>query len=376
MTTSAKLGAILMSWIQRNMTLFLVVVVPTTIAVVYFGLIASDVYISESEFVVRTHTPSSQSEGIVGSLLRNTGLGYQDDNSALVRDYVLSRDAARELDHTLGIRSRYSSHRVSIFDRFPGLSWNRSFEKFFVYYRRHVAVGVDPASAILNLEVRAYSAEDARAINEALLAMAEKMVNALNMRSHQDIVSYAERDVDAAAGKAAAATLALAEYRSKNAVFEANKQADIKLKEIANLQEQLVAVETQLVELGRLAPQSPQILALHDRATALKGAIAAETAKVTGSPKSLTAHAATLDRLLVDLDVADKLLGAAVASLATARSQALNKEVYLERLVEPALPDYAVEPRRIRSVVTVLLVSLLAWGVASLVLASIREHAE
>ena len=138
----------------------------------------------------------------------------------------------------------------------------------------------------------------------------------------------------------------------------------------------MVSAETQLIELTRLAPRNPQIPALRDRVIALRSGISTETGKITGSGTSLTAHAATLDRLLVDLDVSNKLLEAAVASLATARSQALNKEVYLERLVEPALPDYAMQPRRARSIFTVFLASLLTWGVASLVLASIQEHAE
>jgi capsular polysaccharide transport system permease protein len=35
-----------------------------------------------------------------------------------------------------------------------------------------------------------------------------------------------------------------------------------------------------------------------------------------------------------------------------------------------------MEPRRIRSALTVFLLGLIAWGVVSLVLASIREHGE
>jgi capsular polysaccharide transport system permease protein len=35
-----------------------------------------------------------------------------------------------------------------------------------------------------------------------------------------------------------------------------------------------------------------------------------------------------------------------------------------------------VEPRRLRAIVTVLVLSLIAWGVASLLVASIREHAD
>ena len=73
---------------------------------------------------------------------------------------------------------------------------------------------------------------------------------------------------------------------------------------------------------------------------------------------------------------ADKQFASALASLESARSEAERKQLYLERLVTPNLPDKALEPRRIRSVFMVLAVGLLAWGVVSLLVASIKEHAD
>jgi capsular polysaccharide transport system permease protein len=72
--------------------------------------------------------------------------------------------------------------------------------------------------------------------------------------------------------------------------------------------------------------------------------------------------------------MADKQLGVALAELATARSDAVRKELYLERLVQPNVPDKAMQPRRLRAVVTVFLVGVIAWGTVNLLLASIREH--
>jgi capsular polysaccharide transport system permease protein len=40
------------------------------------------------------------------------------------------------------------------------------------------------------------------------------------------------------------------------------------------------------------------------------------------------------------------------------------------------VPDRAIEPRRSRSVFTAFLLGLIAWGAVSLVLASVREHAD
>jgi capsular polysaccharide transport system permease protein len=66
----------------------------------------------------------------------------------------------------------------------------------------------------------------------------------------------------------------------------------------------------------------------------------------------------------------------ALAELESARAEAQQKQVYLERLVEPNLPDKAMQPRRIRSVFTVFMLGLIGWGVATLLIASVREHSE
>ena len=62
------------------------------------------------------------------------------------------------------------------------------------------------------------------------------------------------------------------------------------------------------------------------------------------------------------------------AALEAARNEAQRQQFYLERIVQPNLPDIAIEPRRLRSVVIVFLLGLLAWGILSLLVASIREH--
>jgi capsular polysaccharide transport system permease protein len=108
----------------------------------------------------------------------------------------------------------------------------------------------------------------------------------------------------------------------------------------------------------------------------LRAAVADETSRVTGREGGLTTLSPEFDRLALEKTFADRQLGTALAALDSARSEAARKQLYLERLVQPNLPDRAVEPRRLRAVVTVLLVGLMLWGVVSLVVAGVREHVE
>ena len=364
-------------WLRRHWLLVLMVVAPPLGAVVYYGLIASDVYVSESRFLVRS--PQTQApSGLVGQLLQTSGLTpHSQDDTYSVRDYILSRDALRELDEKLHLRQSFSNPEVDIFDRFPGLAWwNRTFEKLYLYYGKHVTVEYDPVSSISILTARAFTAEDAYKINHALLDMSERLVNTLNDRSRRDLIGFSENEVKIASDKAKDAALALLSYRSSQSVFEPDKQAALQLESVSKIQQELIVTETEIAQLKKLSPDNPQMGALEARAQSLRDAIASEASKVTSPRGSFSARAPNFERLALDVEFADKQLGVTLAELESARAEALRKQLYLETLVQPNLPDKAMEPKRIRSISAFLIISLFAWAVVSILIASVREHAD
>jgi capsular polysaccharide transport system permease protein len=363
------------TWLKRHIVVVLTVIAPTAVAILYYGIFASDVFISESRFLVRS--PQHQMQGgFMGEILQSSGLTHSQDDSYSVHDYILSRDALHELDDKIGIRKIFTSKQVDALNRFPGLSRDESFEEFYRYYGKHVGVEYDSATSITTLTVRAFTARDAARINDLLLQMSERLVNTLNQRSRQDLIRYAEDEVKLATDKATAAAVALFEYRSKHEIFEPDKQAAIQLEGVAKIQEELVATEAQLAQLQKLSPNNPQIVGLESRADTLRHAIGTESAKVTSANGSFSARAPNFERLTVESAFSDKQLGGALAGLEAARSEALRQQLYLERLVQPSLPDRAMEPRRFRSIFTVFLLGLIVWGVSSLVIAAVREHSD
>ena len=352
----------------------LTVAVPTVLAGVYFGAIASDVYISESRFVVRS--PQRAAPTGLSALLASAGISRSHDDTYTVHGYVLSRDALQELEKQLKLREAYSSGDVDVFSRFPGLGWDRSFEAFFRHYTDHVTLVYDTVSSITTLQVRAYTPAMAKEVNESLLQMGERLVNNLNDRSRQDLIVVAKREVGEAEQRARNAALALTVFRSKGQVFDPAREAALQIDNVARLREELRLTEAQIGQLKQVAPSNPQIATLDAQAGRLKMAIAAENAKALGQDSSLNAKAPAYERLLLEKTFADQQLGSAMASLEAARNDAARKQLYLERLVQPNLPDTALEPRRIRTVLTVFVVGLIAWGVVSLLVAGVREHVD
>jgi capsular polysaccharide transport system permease protein len=108
----------------------------------------------------------------------------------------------------------------------------------------------------------------------------------------------------------------------------------------------------------------------------LRRAINEENAKILGKSGSLVTKSPAYERLVLERGFADRQLAAAMTALDAARNEAQRKQLYLERLVQPNLPDKAVEPRRIRGVATTFVLGLVVWGVLSLVVAGVREHTD
>jgi capsular polysaccharide transport system permease protein len=358
---------------RLNWIFLVIVVLPVLAAVVYYGLIASDVYTSESRFVIRS--PERQTGSPIGALLRGTGFAKAQDDSYTVQDFILSRDALTALNTKLGLGRAFADPKVDRFSRFGALDGDASFEALYRFYQKKVSVQLDPTSSISTLTVRAFTAADATNANRLLLENSEALVNRLNERGRQDLIRYAASEVARAEEKARETSLTVSKYRSTQSVVDPERQAAAELQQTTKLQDELLASRSQLAQLKATAPENPQIQALRLRIRLLKQEIASQNVKITGGGRSLSNKAAEFQRLTLEAEFANKQLASAYISLESARNEAQRQQVYLERIVEPSVPDVAQEPRRLRGVLLTLIICLMLYAIASLLVAGVREHA-
>ena len=350
----------------------LTVIIPTALAIVYFGFIASDVYVSEARFVVRS--PDKPSMSGIGVLLKGAGFSNAGDEIYAADDYIQSRDALKALNRDGSVSRAYNSDRVSIFDRFNPLGFDGSFEKLFEYFQKKVRVDYDTTSSITTLSVRAYTPQEALKFNRELLELAEDQVNRLNRRGRNDVIQLSEQEVADSEEAARHAAVALAEFRNASGIIDPEKQAAVQLQMISKLQDELIGSRMQLLQLQSMAPENPQIPILRVRIAGLSREVDRQLGFVAGSRGSLSATAVRYQRLLLDRDFADKRLAAAMTSLQDSRAEARRKQAYVERIAQPSLPDEAQEPRRLRGIFATLMLGLVAWTIATMLLAGVREH--
>ena len=357
----------------RVNTLFLLtVIIPTALATLYYGFLASDVYVSESQYVVRS--PDKPAKSGLGVILESTGFSAAGDEVYAAQDYVQSRDALRELNDAGAVRNAYGHNAISIFDRYNPLGLSGSFEDLYDYYLGKVRVQYDSTSSITTLTVRAFRPEDAHKFNRELLQLAEGIVNKLNERGRSDLISYASREASEAAIAAREAAIALAHFRNAHGVIDPEQQAKVQLEMISKLQDELIGARMQLLQLRQIASESPQIPSLVARIQGLSREIDVQMGRVAGNRRSLSASAVNYERLELERQLADKRLAAAMTALQEARNEARRQQAYVERIAQPSLPDDASEPRRLRGVFATFVLGLIAWGILSLLLAGVREH--
>ena len=364
---------VVVDWLRRQGPLFwFTVLLPGLIAGLYFGVIASDVYVSESRFVVRSAEKPARSG--LGILLSSAGFANASEEVRAAQGFIQSRDALRSLERDGLARTAWGNAAVSIFNRFDPLGLSGSFEELYLYYGGKVGAEFDTETGITTLTVRAYSAKDAQAINRRLLEGAEGLVNTLNVRGQNDLVRYAEREVADAQAQARKAALELAAYRNRAGVIDPERQATVQLQMISKLQDELIGARMQLLQLSSAAAQNPQIPLLKVRISGLQQAINEQIGQVAGNSGSLSAAAAQYQRLQLQREFTDRQLAAALAALQDARNEARRQRAYVERVAQPSLPDTAMEPRRIRGFLATIIVGLVAWGILAMLLAGVREH--
>lgn len=356
-----------------NWLFWMSVVLPTALACAYFGAMASDQYISESSFIVRSAGKQNTAIGL-DALFQAGGLSRSQDDTYTVQEYMRSRTALSTLNQHMPVRQFYEQ-KGDIIGRFNGLGLEDSEEAFYQYYRNKLHINFDATSGITTLRVQSFDAKDSQQINQALLKEGEHLINQINDRARRDTVKFAEQAVQTAQEKVDEAAHALMQFRVANGVMDLKEQSAMQLSLISKLQDELITIQTQLDQVRAVTPENPQISGLETRQKSLTKEIIRQTKMMTGATgKSIANKAAEYQRLTLNSELAQKQLTLAIGSLETAKSEADRQQLYLEVVSQPNQPDMPQLPRRLYNIFATFIIGFMIYGILSLMVASVREH--
>jgi capsular polysaccharide transport system permease protein len=349
------------------------VFLPTIFAVIYFGLIVTPRYEAEAKFVVRTAAKAASLTGLT-SILHITGLARSQDDAYSVQDFMTSRDAVAQLMDKLPLEQMYGRRVADFVARYPSILFGPSREEFYKYFQWMISVSNSSTSGISTLRVQAFRAEDAVAVAQKLLDLSEALVNRLNERIHEDAVKVSAAQVQSDERRLTEAELAITDFRNRELMIDPEKSSVVLSEVMKRLSANLAATQTNMYETSANSPSSPQLTPLQNRADAINTQIEQERARISNSSDGLANKIGEFERLNLERDYAKQALTASTTTLEAARAEARRKQLYLERIVEPSLPDYAAMPQSLRWIMSIFGANLLGLLIVWLFVTGIREH--
>lgn len=362
--------------LRRNPWFVVGVILPVLLSSMYFFGIASDQYVSESRFVIKAPNQRSAQTTSFANLIQSTGLSSGQEQSNQVIDFVRSRSALETLEKKLNIKQTYSRSGIDFLSRFPRFWEDEAFEDLFDYYKDKIAISRDSDTGLVVLRTVAFSPKEAAAINELLLQQSEMLVNQLNENARNKAISEAENRVVEAQAWVNAALKAVSDYRSQARLVEPLKEAT-GVVEIANrLIVERAALEAQLSTVRQVTPDHPSIPVLREQIASLTREIERQNSRLVGSgTNTISRKLPDYEALVLEQELASQLLVLSQTSLEQARTEALKQQFYLERVVEPNVPDLPEYPKGLKTVLTILGFALCLYFIIWMFVVGILEHA-
>lgn len=359
-------------WRRIPIAALLVVGLPTLLAMIYYLLIASPRYVSETQFVVRSQGQNMPTS--LGVALQGVGLAPAQTDAFAVHRYITSRDSLAELSRRYEVAQMLAPAGADAFSRFPRPWEGRSQESLYKGFQRFVTVGFDSTTGISTVRVEAFRARDAQALNEALLSGGEQLINRMNERSSADAVAQARLSRDDARARLSLAQQQLTAFRNREQFIDPEAAATQGSELIGGLLAQVASLRADRAQIASEASNSPQLPVFDSRIRAYESQIAAERQRLAGAADSLAPKISVYEDLALAREFADRELTQATAAVISAEQEARRQKLYLDRVVAPSLPDDPSEPRRWLAILTVFATCVLIYGIGWLVYAGVREH--
>ena len=359
------------SW-RRSLKLgsFLWVVGIFCIAVLYFGVLVSDRYVSRADVLVKQADQIKMLPEAL-SILGVGGSSHQD--VLLIQDYLQSWDLLSTLDRELDLKGHYQSHQADFFSR---LSGDASREDFIEYYRKHLTLHLDDLSGVLTIELQTFDPDYSQRVVTLMLKESEQFINRLGHKMALDQLAFVEKEADRAYQRVQAEKNKVLAFQNSHQLLSPESTSSAQVGMINQIEAELVRQQTELKRLkSYMKSTAPQVVAVETSVNALNKQLQQEQGKLTGVDKdAMNEITASYQEVQARASLAADFYKTSLISLEQARVEAYRKIKHLLVISQPTLADKAEYPRRLYNLATVGVLLCLFYGLVVMGLATLREH--
>lgn len=353
---------------------FAIFVLPTLVSAIYLFAIADDQYHSTVGFSIQKKDETSPVE-LLGGITSLAGSATSDAD--ILYEYIRSQEMVETVDERLDLRKIYSKPE---FDPVFAFSSDKMIEDLIDYWQRVVRLNYDTATGLMELEVLAFTPEDATAVTQAIFEESSRLINEISDVAREDITRYADEELEIAVERLKVARQAVTEFRSRTQIVDPSADIQGQMGLLNTLQAQLAEA---LIDMDILADNTrtgdSRLDQAKTRIDVIRARIAEERNKLgvsdtSGREGSYATLVSEYERLIVDREFAEASYTAALAGYDAALSDARQQNRYLAAYIKPTKAQSSQYPRRYAIVALIGLFSFLMWSISALVYYSIRDR--
>ncbi len=349
---------------------WLIALIAILIATVYWGLLATDRYVSRAHVVLQSPEINPASLNVSSLLSGTSGSG----DLLLLKDHLESVNMVRKLDEKLDLRSHYTQTEIDWLSRLDGK--DVPIETFYEYMQGMITIHFDDYAQLLQVRVQAYTPQMAQAITEALLEEGEKHMNLMGQRLAQEQVEFIDQQAKQLEERLFNARDAILEYQNENGLVAPTQTVEAIFTTVSRLQAELALLEARIKsQQSYQSDTSPEVRRLRNEAKALERQIEIEQNKLAReSGDSLNRVSAEYETLEMRAKFALELYSNALTALETTRVEASRKLKQISVLEYPTLPEFPTRPDRLYNVTVFAIMALLIAGILHLIVSVVRDH--
>ncbi|NWO04302.1 MAG: chain-length determining protein [Alteromonadaceae bacterium] len=337
----------------------------------YWGLWASDRYVSKANVVLESPqiaAPELSFQSLMGATSNSSG------DMLLLRDYLLSVDMLRQADNALNLREHYAQPGIDFFSRLP--SAELPIEELHQYYEKRVSVELDDYAGVLRIEVTAFNPEKAHALANFLLRQGEQHMNSMGQRLAEEQVEFLEKQVAKQAEQFDKAREELIDYQNELGLVSPTGTVKSLTSVVASLEGELAKLRAKKTALlSYQSARSNEVRRVEAEINALIQQIREEQSRMAQqSGGALNVISSKYQQLELRAKFAQESYSGALMALENTRIEAARKLKQVSVLQSPTLPEYPVEPRRLYNTVVFAIVAFLAGLIIQMLVLIVKDH--
>ncbi len=352
------------------------VLVPTLLTVGYLAFYASDQYETEMSFTVQQGTKSQRSvTGVMALAAQISGFSSTSQETFMVLEYLRSAAVVHDIGGAAFLEPIFARNDIDYLAR---MDQKLPIEDIVEFWRDKVIPELDARSGIINLKIRAFSAEDSELVAKKLLTLTEKLVNGISLRSRNDTLQRVEQDVKRSANILAETRLKLLSFRNTEQSIDPVQDAEQISIMITDLTLKRIEIETELETMTKQSSgNSPAIRVKKDQLDAFNQQITKLEARLTGSvgaKDTVSSKLIEYETLKTELAYREKLYSITLSGYEQAREEVEKQQIFVIPIVSPSVAESSTYPNFAETTVSIFMLCAALWSVLALTIAAVRDH--